>query len=169
MDCGCLEDLEMGRISKTSMAIDRNSPSSGSCGFALLEAMAILVLLSVGVVAAGGLHTRAVMVNAAARRSTHASFLAAAQMEKLMVLPYDAPTLRDRTGDGIAGLWAARPASADGCDLSCPPYVLCWNVAQVPTFFDPTTINYKRMAVMVAWKERGMPRRLSLSGYRSHP
>lgn len=148
------------------VACSRFFRTSGS-GFTMLEAMVILVLLVVGIIAAGSMHTRAVLANAAARRNTHASFLAASQMEKLMALPYDAPTLGDRTGDGRAGLSAANPYGADGNDSAHAPYMIFWNVAQAPAVFNPTTVNYKQIRVIVTWKARGKPRRLSLNGYRA--
>jgi len=137
-------------------------------GFSIVETLLILVIFSVAILSAGGMRTRAVMTNAATRRSTHASALAAAQIERLMALPYDAPELQDRNGDGRTGLDTDTLVGADGGDTSHhPPYTVLWNVARIPSLFDPTTINFKQVRVLVVWKESGRRRRLLLDSFRA--
>lgn len=146
---------------------DSGVAKSIASGFSIVETLLILVIFSVAILSAGGMRTRAVMTNAATRRSTHASALAAVQTERLMALPYDAPELQDRNGDGRTGLDTDTLVGADGGDTSHPPYTVLWNVARIPSLFDPTTINFKQVRVLVVWKESGRRRRLPLDSFRA--
>jgi prepilin-type N-terminal cleavage/methylation domain-containing protein len=144
----------------------RNGFSKAAHGFTLVEAMMVLAIFSIGILTAGSLQTRAVLVNSSAAGSTQASALAAAWMERLIGEDFDAPVLRDRTRDGTAGLNACTSSGADGSHTGSLPYTVFWNVAQVPKSYDPATINYKQVRVIVTWNQRGTRRRLPLDHFR---
>ena len=128
-------------------------------GFTLIEIMVVMAIFVIGILAVGGMQVRAVSSNSIARKSTHATALAADRMEKIFNLAYDAPALADRSKDGVAGLDNDTVETADGCDSRHPLYTVCWNVAQIPEAPNPDTILYKRIRIIVAWMERGVLRR----------
>ncbi len=138
-----------------------------SAGFTLIEVMVVMAVFVIGILATAGVQVRAVTSNAAARRSLHATALAARCMERMIAAAYEAPILADRTGDGVAGLDNDRVETADGFDAGHPPYTLCWNVAPVPERPADGEMRYKRVRVIVTWKDRGTPRRLPLETIRS--
>lgn len=131
-------------------------------GFSLVEVMVVMALFVMGVLAVGEIQTRSVITNTVTRKNTHASALAADRIENLIGLSYDHPTVADRSGDGVAGLDNISEQTADGFDAGHPPYMVYWNTARIPAAFNPEEINYKRVRVLVTWRDRGATRRYPL-------
>jgi len=139
-----------------------NRPPKEAGGFTLVEVVVAMAIAVTGILSVAGMQVKAVSTNAIARRSLHATALAARCMEALIALNYDSPALEDRTGDGAAGLDRDTVEAADGNDRGHPPYTICWNVASIPEAPGSGTVRYKRLRVVVIWKHRGMRRRLAL-------
>ena len=134
----------------------------GVGGFTLVEVLMAMAIVAIGILGVAGMQVRAVSANAVARKALHATALAAGRMEQLIGLGYDHPVLADRSGDGAAGLDNDTAETSDGADSSHPPYTVCWNVARIPATPNPETIGYKRLRVIVTWRDRGVRRRYPL-------
>ncbi len=74
---------------------------AGPCGFTIMEVMIAIVVLSVGLLAAGLMQIQAVKTNARSRDVTEAMYLAQGVVELIKAVPYDDGNyLSDVTGDG---------------------------------------------------------------------
>ncbi|WP_305041380.1 type IV pilus modification PilV family protein [Geoalkalibacter sp.] len=103
-------------------------------GFTLIEVLIALSILAVGILAVAALQGQALRAAAGAELSGRARAAAASQAEGLLALPDDHPHLRDRNGNGRAGL-DDREADPQGADHCLPPegpqgLQVCWNVAE---------------------------------------
>ncbi len=79
----------------TNLPPRRTSPATlrgSQAGFTLIEALVATALLGFSLVVMFGFHNQAVRSNMHARKMTDCTYLAQAQMEKLMALPWNAST-----------------------------------------------------------------------------
>jgi type II secretory pathway pseudopilin PulG len=67
-------------------------PRRAQAGFTLIEALVATALLGFSLIVMFGFHNQAVRSNMHARKMTDCTYLAQAQMEKLMALPWDVST-----------------------------------------------------------------------------
>lgn len=133
----------------------RSLSPGGSRGASLIEVLIAMFLFSVGALAVLQMTVGSFRVNDHARRIDGAGNAARSRMEALLGLPYDDPLLTDTNTDGLAGLAAADPASADFTEAS-GRYQLYWNIAANQPVNDTKTI-----AVIAAWEDSlGQGRRL---------
>lgn len=116
-------------------------------GFTLIEALIATALLGFSLVVMFGFHSQAVRSNRDARRMTACTYLAQAQVERLMSLPWDASSRHTDLTDSMtdpttaSDPWAflempsagAEPAPVNGSDeassrLGKPIYYVTWDV-----------------------------------------
>jgi type II secretory pathway pseudopilin PulG len=82
--------------------------AAGNAGFSLLEVMAAMAILFLGIMAVMALQTSSVRGNTRARGVTDIAVLASDRLEKLIALPYDDPGLQQGN--------FPQPQDADGLD-----------------------------------------------------
>jgi Tfp pilus assembly protein PilV len=124
----------------------------GRGGFTLIEALIATALLGFSLVVMFGFHSQAVRSNRDARRMTACTYLAQAQLERLMSLPWTESSrhvdLTDSMTDPTtsADRWAflempsggAQPSPVNGADettnrLGKPIYYVTWDVEDMDT------------------------------------
>lgn len=116
-------------------------------GFALLELMIALLILSIGLIAFMGMQITTIKTNSVARRITQRTMLGTDRLEKLMGLSYDDDLLQPNTTNTVV----------DG------RYTIHWEVsaAGVPIK------NVKTINVTTSWEEDGKPRSVSYVYYKA--
>lgn len=124
----------------------------GRGGFTLIEALIATALLGFSLVVMFGFHSQAVRSNRDARRMTACTYLAQAQVERLMSLPWTESSrhtdLTDSMSDptSTSDRWAflempsggAQPSPVNGADeatsrLGKPIYYVTWDVEDMDT------------------------------------
>ena len=132
--------------------------SSGRAGFTLIEALVATALLGFSLIVMFGFHNQAVRSNMHARKMTDCTYLAQAQMERLMALPWSASTgtpsdLADGMTDAI-GDWdylehpgsGAAPTQMNAAmeytnTLGTPEYYITWDVEDMDS--SPTWVRLR--------------------------
>jgi len=105
-------------------------------GFTLIEALIVMTIFSVGILAVAAMQMTSTKGNASARRLTEATALAEKQIEHLMQLPYN-----------DAGL---DPASNPHTIIQ-GPYSVNWNVTEIDLDTDGTNDSKKVNVVAIRW------------------
>ena len=140
-------------------------------GFTLLEVIAAISILSVGLLAVASMQGSIIKGNRFAGGVTEATSWASDQMEKLMVLPYDHADLVDTDGDGTGedndrdgvdddgGDFGLDDATANTADhqVTQGRYIVYWNIAVDIDADDTKTVN-----VIVTWADHGIQKRISI-------
>lgn len=105
--------------------------NSNNHGFSLLEVIIALAIFSISIVALYSIQTRTIGQNYTASRITTAVTWASEKTEDLLALSYQDVIDTDNPKDGVAGLQANTPATADGSETSPDGvYTVMWNVAE---------------------------------------
>ena len=133
-------------------------PRRAQAGFTLIEALVATALLGFSLIVMFGFHNQAVRSNMHARKMTDCTYLAQAQMEKLMALPWDASTgtpsdLSDGMTDAI-GEWdylehpnaGSVPTQMNSAmeytdTLGQPDYYVTWDVEDMDS--SPTWVRLR--------------------------
>jgi len=127
-------------------------------GFTLIEALVATALLGFSLIVMFGFHNQAVRSNMHARKMTDCTYLAQAQIEKLMALPWDATTgTPSDLSDGItdaSGEWdylehpnaGSVPTQINAAmeytdTLGQPEYYVTWDVADMDS--SPTWVRVR--------------------------
>ena len=144
-------------------------------GFTLLEVIAAISILSVGLLAVASMQGSIIKGNRFAGGVTEATSWASDQMEKLMVLPYDHADLVDTDGDGTGEDNDGDGVDDDGGDFGLEDtvypqdvttadhrvtqgrYIVYWNIAVDIEANDTKTVN-----VIVTWTDHGIQKRVSI-------
>lgn len=160
---------------------------SCSEGFALIEVMCAMVVLTIGILSLYSMHVATINTNASANSITNASNWANDRIEILLNRPYSCVPFRtnchdldDVNGDGTNqdanndgtddvgpdlnfGLNNATPATADHIATSPDGrFTILWNVA-----VDTPIPNTKTIRVVVTTQERGVTRTVPLTYIKS--
>lgn len=123
------------------------SKRGGDSGFALLELMVALLILTFGIVAFMRMQMTTIETNAFARRMTERTMLGTDRMEKLMGLPYDDPQLQPGSSNTVK----------DG------KYTIKWVVSAA----DNPVKNVKTINVITSWVEKGETRSMTYVYYKA--
>ncbi len=119
----------------------RNEEAKGRAkkeqGFTLLDVIAALALLTVGLLAVASMHVGAIQGNSFAGHVTEGVTWAQDKLEQLMALPYD--DLNDDSSPEQQGL-----------------YTIAWTVSNGPV------ANTKLITVTVTWQDKGFTRQARL-------
>ncbi len=132
--------------------------ASSRAGFTLIEALVATALLGFSLIVMFGFHNQAVRSNMHARKMTDCTYLAQAQMERLMAVPWSAATgtpsdlsdgMTDATGDWDylehPGSGAAptqmNAAMAYTVTLGQPEYYVTWDVEDMDS--SPTWVRLR--------------------------
>lgn len=137
-------------------------------GFTLLEVLAAISILTIGLLAVASLQGAALRGNAKAMDVTDAATLAADRMEKLVALPYNDLDLEDTDHDGASGLkdtgYDGNPDTQADADYGITQktaggkiYSLYWNVA-----VDDAKKGTKTINVIVVWLDHGKAKQVSI-------
>lgn len=143
-------------------------------GFTLLEVMAAISILTIGLLAVASMQGAALRGNAKAMDVTNAATLAADRMEKLAALPYNDPDLEDTDHDGASGLndtgFDGNPDTQADADYGTTQktaggkvYSLYWNVA-----VDEVKKGTKTIDVIVTWMDHGRAKQVSIRCLKSN-
>ncbi len=121
-------------------------------GFTLIEVLVAMVVFSLALLGLGKMHLTAIQVNAAASRVTQATTLAQDKVERLLAIPYNAPSVTSYPNDGHP-------------DPSPPPpgYTITWEVDT-----DVPSAGLKTINIFVAWKNLQVSKTFSLSMRKSN-
>jgi len=132
-------------------------------GFSIIEVMIAISILSIGILALASMQVAAMRGNSFAGRVTEGSTWALDQVEKLMNLPWNDPSLQDADLDGAGGLDnidfdnnSATQADAD-FRVTKGRYAIHWNVANNVVTNDTRTVN-----VIVTWTDHGVQKSVSI-------
>lgn len=135
--------------------------TGNQAGFSLVEALIAMVLLTVGLLAAGLMQISSMKANSNAAGRTFAVGMAQSELDNLRSLPMDDDLLDDSNGDGVVGLDDGiasggidpNPAAADqskgqvmGSDGR--NYTVFWNVA-----LDAPVDGAKTLKLFVYWTD----------------
>jgi len=118
-------------------------------GFTMIEILIAITIFAVGMLAVASMQVSGIHGNATANVLTGASAWAADTLESLLVRPYDHIDL-DPAGNPHSGGTQGR-------------YTITWNVTQ-----DAVMPNTKTIAVNVSYTDRGKPRNVFLTYYKSN-
>jgi type IV pilus assembly protein PilV len=152
-----------------------DAPEKGNQrGFTLLEVIVAISVLTVGLLAVATMQGSAIMANGSATDMTDATTLASNRLETLDALAYDDVELEDRDGDGASGLndrgFDDDPITAADADYGITEqtargktYSVYWNVA-----VDHARVGTKTIQAIVAWKDHGRVKFLTLQQIRPH-
>jgi len=143
-------------------------------GFTLLEVIMAVSILTVGILAVASMQGAAIMGNVRATDVTDATTLATDRLEKLAALAYDDTDLEDRDNDGASGLndtgFDNNPATSADSDYETneltargKSYSVYWNVA-----VDYAKPGTKTVNVIVAWRDHGREKHISLRHIKPH-
>jgi type IV pilus assembly protein PilV len=144
-------------------------------GFSLIEVLMAITIFAIGFLAMAAMQTSALKGNNTARGTTEAAGLLQAKVEELRMAPYEHAFLDDSNtipADGILGeannitfntaVVPPDPANGPGqvtngdlVTVYGNVYQVFWNVAE-----DWPVDGLKTVRVIVAWNERGIPRRI---------
>lgn len=140
-------------------------------GFTLLEVLIAIVLLTVGILAAGLMQVSALGGNSLADRTTHASTLASGAVEEIMNMGYNDPLLEATVNSDLVNPNEASILSSDleDLDINFPAqqpegYEVFWQVRDDYPFVDCKTIR-----VMVRRSDRGVMRIVAFDMIRKRP
>lgn len=135
----------------------------GQRGFSIIEVMIAISILSVGILALASMQVSAMRGNSFAGGVTEGSTWAADQIEKLMNLPWNDPSLQDADLDGANGLddigFDNNPATQADADFreNKGRFSIHWNVAN-----NVVTTNTRTVNVIVTWTDHGGQRSVSM-------
>ena len=115
-------------------------------GFTLLDTLAAIALLTVGLLAVASLHIGAIQANSFAGHVTEGTTRAQDKLEELMALPYD-----DVNDDNS-------PEQQTGSDNTV--YTIAWTVLDDA---GGAPSNTKLITVTVTWQDRGVTRQTQLT------
>ncbi len=124
----------------------RNEKPTREQGFTLLDALAAVALMTIGLLAVASLHIGAMQGSSFASRVTDGTTRAQDKLEELMALPYD-----DVNHDNS-------PEQQTGSDNMV--YTIAWTVLD-DTGGAPS--NTKLITVTVTWQDRGVTRQTQLT------
>ena len=161
--------LSLGRSSRSESLVQlaastlppaRSSLSArrARAGFTLIEALVATALLGFSLIVMFGFHNQAVRSNKHARKMTDCTYLAQAQMEKLMALPWDVSTgtpsdlsdgMTDATGEwdylehpNAGGVPTQMNAAMEYTDtLGATDYYITWDVEDMDS--SPTWVRLR--------------------------
>jgi len=125
---------------------DKRGKRKPEKGFTLLDALAAIALMTIGLLAVASLHIGAMQGNSFASRVTDGTTRAQDKLEELMALPYD-----DVNDDNS-------PEQQTGSDNMV--YTIAWTVLD-DTGGAPS--NTKLITVTVTWQDRGVTRQTGLT------
>lgn len=144
-------------------------------GFTILEVVAAVAILSVGMMALSHLQNMSIQHNNASHRATIATILAQDKLEELRSLSWDDDQLSDETDNYMGGFdWGspdhtnvdgregiANPIDEHGYNVpdteSAPSYQRFWCVED-----DMPGTNMKMVSVQIQWTEYGRDRTVTL-------
>lgn len=127
----------------------------GDKGFTLIEVLVALVILVIGLLGTLSLGITSINQNAYTRHLSRATTLAEEQLENLLLLPFNHPSLTDTDGDGYIGLDDEDSTTVDHSYIGNPVderFYIYWNVAENRA--DTTSVyGVKTLVVLVRWME----------------
>ncbi len=127
-------------------------------GFTLLEIIAAISILTVGILAVGAMQISSIRGNDLASNLTEASTVAQDKIEHIIALDYNHSDLQDTNGSGTSGMDNTETNPDFGPEASDDGrYSLYWNVAP-----DYPLVDTKTIRVIVTWQDRGASKSLSL-------
>ena len=121
----------------------------GEKGFTMIEILIAISIFAVGMLAVATMQVSGIHGNATAKTLTSAAAWAADRLESLMVRPYDHIDL-DPAGNPHSGGTKGR-------------YSISWNVTE-----NDVLPNSKTITVNVSYNDRGKPKNVSLTYYKSN-
>jgi prepilin-type N-terminal cleavage/methylation domain-containing protein len=128
----------------------RQGERDNEAGFTLLEVIAAVSILTVGLLAVASMQTAAIQGNDKAYRVTEAATWAQNRIETLVGLPYNDPLLDPGTG------------KADPTPPTPNGYSITYNVDDGPV------VNTKRITVFAVRQDRGVTRVRRLTSIKSN-
>ena len=123
---------------------------TGQKGFTLIEVMAAMVILGIGILAIVGLQARDMHYNSSSKRQTQAYTWAMDRIERLLALQYTNSDLSVKGNPAVVGD-GHKPSAADTTMMA--PYVMEWDVVN-----NTTIANSRKVSVFVRWKNKEIAR-----------
>lgn len=135
-------------------------------GFTLIETLAAMVILVIGIFALYSMQITSLRYNATASAITTSSTWAADRVEQLLALDY--ADLVDTSANGVAGL-SDTTATADGQAVSPDGrYTIFWNVAPylAPNPGNPADSTVKALRIIVQHNDLGTTKQVVVNYYK---
>ena len=148
----------MNRLNKRHIPV-RFRKMERENGFAILEVLFAISVLSIGILAVASMQASAMRGNDFAGLTTNGTTWAADKMEKLISIAfdnYDDSNLRDTDGDGDGGLDDATTGTADHYETQSG-WTVFWNISENSLIANTKTVN-----VIVIWTNRGVQKSVSM-------